>query len=136
MNGVILANLVPSVPYVIRMMIPFVEQIDPRIEAVARVFGADTPHVLLYILTPMLAPGILAAVLLTLVRTISLFEPSFLTSGPTSQTFVVALCYSVFAACVRAGQSIDAMAVVYSQHARLAPIGTPIHQPSANCRSC
>jgi putative spermidine/putrescine transport system permease protein len=114
MNGVIVANLVPSIPFVILMMIPFVEQIDPRVEAAARVFGAGTARLLLYILTPMLAPGILAAILLTLVRTMSMFELSFLTSGPTSQTLVVALYYSVFAAGVRAGQSIDAMAVVYT----------------------
>jgi putative spermidine/putrescine transport system permease protein len=66
MFGVILANLVPTVPFVILVMIPFIEQIDPRVEAAARVFGA-----------------------------------------------VVALYYAVFAAGVRAVQSIDAMAVVY-----------------------
>jgi len=49
-----------------------------------------------------------------LVRTISMFELTFLTAGPTSQTLVVALYYSVFAAEVRAGQSIDAMAVIYT----------------------
>ena len=42
MTGVVLANLVPTVPFVILVMIPFIEQIDPRIEAAARVFGADT----------------------------------------------------------------------------------------------
>jgi putative spermidine/putrescine transport system permease protein len=114
LSGVILANLVPSVPFVILLMIPFVEQIDPRIEAAARVFGAGTVRLFLYILAPMLVPGILAAILLTLVRTMSMFELSFLVSGPTSQTLVVALYYSVFAAGVRAGQSIDAMAVVYT----------------------
>ena len=114
MNGVILANLVPTVPFVILVMIPFVEQIDPRIEAAARVFGAGTTRLFLYVLAPMLAPGILAASLLALVRTISMFELSFLTAGPTSQTLVVALYYAVFAAGVRAGQSVDAMAVVYT----------------------
>ncbi len=48
-----------------------------------------------------------------LVRTIAMFELTFLTSGPTSQTLVVALYYAVFAAGVRSQQSIDAMAVVY-----------------------
>jgi putative spermidine/putrescine transport system permease protein len=62
---------------------------------------------------PLLMPGILAALLLVLVRTIAMFELTFLTAGPTSQTLVVALYYAVFAAGVRAGQSIDAMAVVY-----------------------
>ncbi|MGS8561385.1 hypothetical protein, partial [Salmonella enterica] len=51
--------------------------------------------------------------LLVLVRTVAMFELTFLTAGPTSQTLVVALYYSVFASGVRAVQSIDAMAVVY-----------------------
>ena len=38
--GVVAANLVPTVPFVILVMIPFIEQIDPKIEAAARVFGA------------------------------------------------------------------------------------------------
>ena len=60
-----------------------------------------------------LAPGILAALLLVLVRTIAMFELTFFTAGPSSQTLVVALYYAVYAAGVRAGQSIDAMAVIY-----------------------
>ena len=111
--GVILANLVPSVPFVILIMIPFVEQIDPRVEAAARVFGAGMFRLFAQVLVPLLTPGILAAMLLVLVRTIAMFELTFLTSGPTSQTLVVALYYAVFAAGVRPGQSIDAMAVVY-----------------------
>jgi putative spermidine/putrescine transport system permease protein len=111
--GVILANLVPSLPFVILIMIPFVEQIDPRVEAAARVFGARTGRLFVQVLVPLLTPGILAALLLVLVRTIAMFELTFLTAGSTSQTLVVALYYAVFAAGVRPEQSIDAMAVVY-----------------------
>jgi len=111
--GVILANLVPTVPFVILVMIPFVEQIDPRIESAARVFGAGTFRLFVTVLVPLLMPGVLAALLLVLVRTIAMFELTFLTAGPTSQTLVVALYYAVFAAGVRAVQSIDAMAVIY-----------------------
>ena len=111
--GVILANLVPTVPFVILVMIPFIEQIDPRIEQAARVFGAGTFRLFFSVLLPLLVPGVLAALLLVLVRTIAMFELTFLTAGPTSQTLVVALYYSVFADGVRAGQSIDAMAVIY-----------------------
>jgi putative spermidine/putrescine transport system permease protein len=113
MAGVILSNLVPSLPFVILVMIPFVEQIDPRIEAAARVFGAGTLRLFIHVLLPLLLPGVLAALLLVLVRTIGMFELTFLTSGPTSQTLVVSLYYAVFAAGVRAVQSIDAMAVIY-----------------------
>jgi len=113
MSGVILANLVPTVPFVILVMVPFIEQIDPRVEAAARVFGAGTFRLFIHILLPLLIPGVLAALLLVLVRTIAMFELTFLTAGPTSQTLVVALYYAVFAAGVRAVQSVDAMAVIY-----------------------
>jgi putative spermidine/putrescine transport system permease protein len=111
--GVVLINLVPSVPFVVLVMIPFVEQIDPRIEAAARVFGAGTSSLFIRVLFPLLLPGMLAALLLVLVRTIAMFELTFLIAGPTTQTLVVSLYYAVFASGVRASQSIDAMAVVY-----------------------
>ena len=111
--GVILANLIPAAPFVILVMTPFVEQIDQNLESAARVFGASTARMFWHVLMPLLAPGILAASLLVLVRTIALFELTFLTAGPDSQTLVVALYYAVFAAGVRAPQSVDAMAIVY-----------------------
>ncbi len=111
--GVILANLVPAVPFVILVMIPFIEQVDQRVEAAARMLGAGTMRLFWKILVPMLMPGILAALLLVLVRSIAMFELTFFTAGPTSQTLVVALYYAVFSAGVRPTQSIDAMAVVY-----------------------
>ena len=113
MTGVVVANLVPTVPFVVLVMIPFIEQIDPRIEQAARVFGANTPRLFAHVLLPLLLPGVLAALLLVLVRTIAMFELTFLVAGPDSQTLVVALYYAVFAAGVRAVQSIDAMAVIY-----------------------
>jgi putative spermidine/putrescine transport system permease protein len=64
-------------------------------------------------LVPLLAPGILAAALLVMVRTIAMFELTFLVAGPDTQTLVVTLYYAVFAAGVRAPQSIDAMAMIY-----------------------
>jgi putative spermidine/putrescine transport system permease protein len=113
LSGVVMANLVPSVPFVVLVLIPFVEQIDPKIEGAARVFGAGTFRLFWHILMPLLAPGVLAALLLVLVRTLAMFELTFLTSGPTSQTLVVALYYAVFAAGVRPEQSINAMAVIF-----------------------
>jgi putative spermidine/putrescine transport system permease protein len=113
MSGVILANLVPTVPFVVLVMIPFIEQIDPRIEAAARVFGAGTGRLFVHVLVPLLTPGILAALLLVLVRTIAMFELTFFTAGPDSQTLVVTLYYAVGSAGVRSNQSIDAMAVIY-----------------------
>ena len=112
--GVVLANLVPSIPFVILTMTPFIEQVDPAIERAARMCGARTWQVFLRILAPLLVPGILAASILVLVRTVGMFELTFLTAGPDSQTLVVALYYSMSAAGIRAQQSVDAMAVIYT----------------------
>ncbi|MEV4516621.1 ABC transporter permease subunit [Dactylosporangium sp. NPDC049525] len=114
MTGVVLANLVPSVPFVILTMTPFIEQIDPAIERAARMCGAGTRQVFVRILAPLLVPGMLAASILVLVRTVGMFELTFLTAGPDSQTLVVALYNSMSAAGIRAQQSVDAMAVIYT----------------------
>jgi putative spermidine/putrescine transport system permease protein len=113
LGGVVLANMIPMVPFVILVMTPFIEQIDPNLEAAARVCGAGVGRMFIYVLVPLLAPGILAAALLVLVRTMAMFELTFLVAGPDSQTLVVALYYAVFAAGVRAPQSVDAMAMIY-----------------------
>lgn len=112
--GVILANLVPTIPFVILVMIPFIEQIDPKIEAAARMCGAGTMTIFLRILGPLLVPGILASGILVLVRTVGMFDLTFLTAGPSSSTLVVVLYENVFGAGIRAQQSIDAMAVIYT----------------------
>ncbi len=113
LTGVILANLVPALPFVILVMTPFIEQIDPNLESAARIFGANTLRYFRYVLLPLLVPGMLAAGLLVLVRTIGMFELTFFTAGPDTQTLVVALYYAVFSTGVRAPQSIDAMAMIY-----------------------
>ncbi len=107
LSGVILANLVPALPFVILVMTPFIEQIDPNLESAARIFGANTFRYFRYVLLPLLVPGMLAAGLLVLVRTIGMFELTFFAAGPATQTLVVALYYAVFS------QSIDAMAMIY-----------------------
>jgi putative spermidine/putrescine transport system permease protein len=111
--GVVLANLVPSVPFVVLTMTPFIEQIDPKIEAAARMCGASTLSIFSRVLLPLLIPGVLAASVLVLVRTVGMFELTFLTAGATSQTLVTTLYYAISGAGIRTPQSIDAMAVLY-----------------------
>ena len=65
-------------------------------------------------LAPLLVPGILAASILVLVRTVGMFELTFLTAGPTSQTLVVSLYESMSSAGIRPQQMVDAMAVIYT----------------------
>ncbi|MBB4691536.1 hypothetical protein [Paractinoplanes abujensis] len=54
-------------------------------------------------------------------RTVGMFELTFLTAGPDSQT-LVALYYSMSAAGIRAQQSVDAMAVLYTSSMLVLPV--------------
>jgi putative spermidine/putrescine transport system permease protein len=113
--AVILVNLVPSVPFVIITMTPFIEQINPTIENAARMCGASMRQVFLRVLGPLLVPGILAAGILVLVRTVGMFDLTFLVSGPSSDTLVVA----IYRAMTSAGGAeprplVSAMAVIYT----------------------
>src|SRR4051812_22125607 len=110
LSGVILSNLVPALPFVILVMTPFIEQIDPTLESAARVFGANTLRIFWHVLIPLLMPGILAASLLVLVRTIAMFELTFLTAGPGSPTPGVALYFAVVSARGRAPPTREAAA--------------------------
>jgi putative spermidine/putrescine transport system permease protein len=111
--GVIIANLVPAFPFVVVILVPFIEQIDPNLERAASMLGASRLQIFLRVLLPLAIPGVLAAGLLALVRTIAMFELTFLTAGASSQTLVVSLYYATFSAGIRPAQSINAMAVVY-----------------------
>lgn len=115
LTAVILVNLVPSIPFVIITMTPFIEQINPAIENAARMSGATMRQIFARILAPLLVPGILAAGILVLVRTVGMFDLTFLVSGPQSDTLVV----SIYRAMTSAGggesrQLISAMGVVYT----------------------
>jgi len=115
LTAVILVNLVPSVPFVIMTMTPFIEQINPTIEDAARMSGANMRKVFTKILMPLLTPGILAASILVLVRTVGMFDLTFLVSGPQSDTLVVAIYRAMTAAGGgEARQLISSMAVVYT----------------------
>ncbi len=111
--GVILVNLVPVLPFAILILTPFLEQINPSTEAAARVHGARPLQVFGRILLPLSLPGMFAAALLVMIRTIAMFDLTFLVAGPKSQTLVVTLFEAVFTPGIRPTYSIDAMAVVF-----------------------
>jgi len=112
--GIILANIVPTLPFVILILTPFIEQVDEGLESASRMLGASRVTTFIRVLLPLVIPGILTAGILALVRTIALFELTYLvaTTG-ASQTLVVALYGDATAAGIRAHQLISAMAVIY-----------------------
>lgn len=87
----ILVNLVPILPLVILITVPFVEQISPDVENAAKVFGANNLQLFGRVLVPLLTPGIVAAGVLSLVRVLGSFELTFFVSGAKTQTLVVTI---------------------------------------------
>lgn len=89
--AVILVNLVPILPLVVLITVPFVEQISPQVENAARVFGANNWRLFKDVLIPLLAPGIVAAGVLAFVRVLGSFDLTFFVAGADTQTLVVTI---------------------------------------------
>jgi len=111
--GVILVNLVPIVPFMILVLMPFIEQVGTNLESAAVMLGAKRLTIFRKILIPLTVPGILTAGILSIVKTISMFDLTYLVAGGKSQTIVVALYADAYAAGARPPQAVDALAVIY-----------------------
>ncbi len=111
--GVILANLVPIVPFMILILMPFIEQVGANLESAAQMLGARRPTIFFKILVPLALPGVFTAGILSIVKTISTFELTYLVAGGRSQTIVVALYADAYAAGARPPEAVDALAVIY-----------------------
>lgn len=112
--SVILINLVPVVPFVILILRPFIEQIDVSLESASRMLGANRLQTFWRVLLPLVIPGLLTAGILAMVRTIAMFELTYLVADANTQTLVVVLYSDAFAAGIRPNQAVDAMAVIYT----------------------
>lgn len=111
--GVVIANMVPTVSYMILVILPFIEQVGDNVESASRMLGASRFQYFIRILIPLTFPGLMSAVMLSIVRVISMFELTFLVSGAKTQTMVVALFGDVNAPGYRPIQMIDALAVIF-----------------------
>jgi putative spermidine/putrescine transport system permease protein len=111
--GVIIANLVPIVPFMILVLTPFIEQIGTNLESAAKMLGANRLKTFFRVIIPLSLPGILTTGILSIVKAVSMFELTYLVAGGTSQTIVVALYSDAYAAGARPPQAIDALAVIY-----------------------
>ena len=111
--GVIVVNLVPIVPFMVLVLLPFIEQVGTNLESAAKMLGASRWTIFRRVLVPLTVPGILTASILSLVKAISMFDLTYLVAGGNSQTIVVALYADAYAAGARPPQAVDALAVLY-----------------------
>ena len=111
--GVVIANMIPTVSYMILVILPIIEQVGDNVEFASRMLGASRLQYFIRILIPLTFPGLMSAIMLSIVRVISMFELTFLVSGAKTQTLVVALFADVNAPGYRPIQMIDALAVIF-----------------------
>ncbi|MBV9709909.1 MAG: ABC transporter permease subunit [Ktedonobacteraceae bacterium] len=111
--SVILVNLVPTLPFVILILVPFIEQVDVSMESASAMLGANRLQTFFRVVLPLVVPGLLTASVLAVVRVIALFELTYLVANADAGTLVVTLYGDAFASGMRPEQAINAMAVVY-----------------------
>ena len=80
-RAVVLAMMVMSFPLLVRAARVAFEEVDPRLEQIARTLGARDPRVFVTITLPLAARGILSGVLLAFARAIGEFGATILVAG-------------------------------------------------------
>ncbi|WP_137152705.1 ABC transporter permease subunit [Devosia sp. FKR38] len=102
--GIIIAHLIPTIPYMVRLLTAVYQGLDPGFEEQARVLGANRLQALRLVTMPMLLPGILAGCLFTFLVSTNLFLLTFL----LGQGKIITVPTLLFAKI--AGGSLDASA--------------------------
>lgn len=85
--GVVLIHLIPCIPYAVRILKSVFEIIGDKMELQARVLGANSLKVFLYITLPMILPGIISAGSMVFIVSFSQYFLTFLIGGGKIVTF-------------------------------------------------
>jgi molybdate transport system permease protein len=80
-RAIVAAMMVMSFPLLVRAARVAFEEVDPRIEQIARTLGASDPRVFLTITLPLAARGIVSGMLLAFARAIGEFGATILVAG-------------------------------------------------------
>lgn len=84
--GIVLAHLVPTVPYAVRILTSSFQNLDIAYEEQARTLGADRISVLRYVVLPLIMPGLLTALFFGFLISSNVFLLTFLISGGRIET--------------------------------------------------
>lgn len=85
-GGIILAHLVPTIPYAVRILTAVFQNLDPRYEEQARTLGAGRFTALYRVVLPIVLPGVTTAFLFSFLISSNVFLLTFLISGGRLQT--------------------------------------------------
>lgn len=76
--GIVLAHLIPVLPYMMRVLVSVYEGLNPSLEEQAMLLGANRRQRMVFITIPLLLPGVLAGCLFTLLVSSNIFLITFL----------------------------------------------------------
>ncbi|NTG51423.1 ABC transporter permease [Agrobacterium rhizogenes] len=91
MVGVILVQIVGTLPLMIRLMTASLETIPDDLIHAARSLGAGSIGVLAHVILPLAIPGLLAGGLLSFIGSFEEFDKSFIVGAPVVQTLPIKL---------------------------------------------
>jgi putative spermidine/putrescine transport system permease protein len=87
----LLAHTIMVVPFALRSVWTSLEQLDPTLERAAEVLGARPRQAFLWVILPLLRPGLVAALLFSLIMSMNEFAVSLFVVGRATQTLPVVL---------------------------------------------
>ncbi|NTF34626.1 ABC transporter permease [Rhizobium skierniewicense] len=90
-TGVILVQIVGTLPLMIRLMTATLETIPDDLIHAARSLGAGTVGIVLHIILPLAVPGLLAGGLMSFIGSFEEFDKSFIVGAPVVQTLPIKL---------------------------------------------
>lgn len=102
--GIILAHLIPVLPYMMRVLVSVYEGLNSSLEEQAMLLGANRRQRMAFITIPILLPGILAGCLFTLLVSSNIFLITFLVGQGKVETLPTLLFAKI------GGGAIDATA--------------------------
>ncbi|MCF8010330.1 MAG: ABC transporter permease [Clostridiales bacterium] len=82
-NGIILAQFFVNVPYMLRVLKTTIENIDPRLEFVARTLGCNKVQSFFKVTLPLAKNGLVAGIIITWARAIGEFGAALMLAGAT-----------------------------------------------------
>lgn len=85
-TGIIIAHLIPTIPYMTRMLTSVYQGLGTDFEEQASILGANKFQILLFVTIPMLMPGIVAGCLFTFLVSTNVFLLTFLVGQGSIET--------------------------------------------------
>jgi ABC-type spermidine/putrescine transport system permease subunit II len=90
-TGVILVQIVGTLPLMIRLMTAALETIPDDLIHAARSLGAGTVGIVFHIILPLAVPGLLAGGLMSFIGSFEEFDKSFIVGAPVVETLPIKL---------------------------------------------